>query len=526
MVQDNIGGWPKKITVERKIVNLLSRSLYADFPRAIREAVSNSYDADATLVKIQVDLRNGEIVVEDNGNGMSVEQFDDYLRIAGRKTETGFSEKFGRKRIGRFGVGFLASFPFCENLEITSKREGLEIGFTARIPTKRFVEGQATEEEVSTIPIDGYNEPMPGKGHEHYSRIRMIGLTELVNEYLKARTEKKSISIQSEPGMKRLKWQLCETLPLDFERKHSDIAKILGTESVGMEVWLNGQRLYRSDPGGQVLASSEQTRVKLGSLEFKYAVTTDWRIIHPVEARGLKVRLNGVGVGPRTYFDIEKEVRTFSRLNWLTGEIQVIEGLDESLGLTRDSFIWSPEYEALKDFFHKVLLRVHSQVESISSVEKDISEAISRRGTALPVSIGDVVERTVKLLSSSGFQILHRKREQMEDAESPVVIDKKNKLAIVIDDYDRAERATEAPEHEGIKIRYGVFEGRQKLVEPVRLAGDGVIELNRSYPIFSGKTKGEILRRIHVLLLLGKRECKNVDEMYDFLVRRIREEFE
>jgi hypothetical protein len=526
MMEDNTGGWPKRITVERKIVNLLSRSLYTDFPRAIREAVSNSYDADATVVKIQVDLKNREIVVEDNGNGMSVEQFDDYLRIAGRKAEAGFSEKFGRKRIGRFGVGFLASFPFCENLEITSKREGLEVGFTARIPTRRFVEGQAVEEEVSSIPIDGYNEPLLGKGHEHYTRIRMIGLTGLVDEYLKARPEKKSISIQSKPGMERLKWQLCETLPLDFEGKYSEIAKILGTERVGMEVWLNSQRVYRSDPGGQVLASTEQTRIKLGSLEFKYAVTTAWKIIHPVEARGLKVRLNGVGVGPRTYFDIEKEVRTFSRLNWLTGEVQIIAGLDESLGLTRDGFIWSPEYETLKDFFHKVLLRVHTEVENISSVEKEISEAISRKGTALPVSIGDVIERSVKLLRSSGFQIVHKKTEEVEDADSPVMIDKKNKVATVIDDYARAEEAIEVPAYGGVKIRYGVFEGQRKLMEPVRLADDGAIELNRSYPLFSGRTKGEILRRIHVLLLIGKRECKSVDEMYDFLIRRIREEFE
>ena len=75
--------WPKRITVERKIVNLLSRSLYADFPRAIREAVSNSFDADATVVRIQIDLLHKEIIIEDNGVGMSVEKFDNYLRIAG-----------------------------------------------------------------------------------------------------------------------------------------------------------------------------------------------------------------------------------------------------------------------------------------------------------------------------------------------------------------------------------------------------------------------------------------------------------
>ena len=87
MTQQRTTGWPKRIRVQRRIVNLLSRSLYSDFPRAIREMVSNCYDADATVVKIDIDLRNKEITVEDNGNGMSGEQFDKYLRIAGHPVE-------------------------------------------------------------------------------------------------------------------------------------------------------------------------------------------------------------------------------------------------------------------------------------------------------------------------------------------------------------------------------------------------------------------------------------------------------
>jgi hypothetical protein len=159
-------------------------------------------------------------------------------------------------------------------------------------------------------------------------------------------------------------------------------------------------------------------------------------------------------------------------------------------------------------------------------VEKDVSNAILRRGVELPALVGDVVERSAKLLRSSGFQIVHKRAEEVEDAHSPVVIDKKNKVATVIDDYARSEEAIEVPAHGGVKIRYGVFEGQRKLMEPARLADDGAIELNISYPIFLGKAKGEILRRIHVLLFLAKKECKSADEMYDYLVRRIREEFE
>ncbi len=525
MTQDNTTGWPKKITVERKIVNLLSRSLYADFPRAIRETVSNSYDADATVVKIQVDLENKEVVVEDNGNGMSVEQFDKYLRIAGTKAEEGFSEKFKRKRIGRFGVGFLACFPFCENLEITSKREGLEVGFTAHISTKRFVQGAGVEEEISSIPIDGYNQPYPGKKHEHYTIIRMIGFTELVDDYFKARREKR-ITMVSKPGMERLIWQLCETLPLDFESKISEIAQYLENEPIGMEVWLNGKRLYRNDPGGQILASTEKTFIKLGNLEFKYVVKTDWKIIRPVEARGLKIRLNGVGIGPRTYFDIEKEVRTFSRLNWLSGEVKIIGGLDESLALTRDSFIWSSDYQALKDFFHTVLLRVHSKVEKVASVEKEVSKALSAQGTMRSVSMGEVINESIKQLDKAGVHIVHKKREEIGDMQSPIVVDKKRNIATVIDNYPEFGDATEVSQRGVVRIRYKAFERAAKLAEPVRLAEDGAIELNTSYPIFSGKTKGDILRRIHVLLFMANRECKTVDEMYEYLVKKIREQFE
>ncbi len=519
-MQNVATGWPKKITVERKIVNLLSRSLYSDFPRAIRETVSNAYDADATLVKIEVDLTKKEMVVEDNGNGMSVEQFDKYLRIAGTKAEAGFSEKFHRKRIGRFGVGFLACFPFCENLEISSKREGSDLGFTASIPTKRFVEGAGEEEDVSNIPIDGYNEPYPGKRHEHYTRIRMTGLTELVDDFFKPRPEKKRISIESETGMVRLRWQLCETLPLDFENKYSELAGRLGSTPIGMEVWLNKKKLYRSDPGGQVLASSEKTYIQLGNLKFQYVITTNWEIIHPVQARGIKIRLNGVGIGQRTYFDIEKESRTFSRLNWLTGEVHIIEGLDESLTLSRDSFVWSTDYEAIKDFFHTVLFRVHYRVENVSSVEKEIKETFSMEDTMSSVSPEEVIDRSIQKLDSYGFDIVHKTRDEVRERKFPITIDKKRNVATVIDDYPVSELT-----QRGARIRYKAFDKEKSLREPVRLAEDGAIEVNTSYPVFEGKTKGDILKRIHVLLFMAKNECKNVDEMYNYVVRRIKEVF-
>lgn len=519
-------GWPKRIRVERRIVNLLSRSLYTDLPRAIREMVSNSYDADATLVKIKIDRRGKEIMVEDNGNGMSADQFDRYLRIAGEPIESGdFSPKFQRGRIGHFGVGFLASFPFCDTIEVTSKGQGSEVGFTAIIPTKRFVQGTGTEEEVSSIPVDGYNEPSPGKVHEHYTRIRMIGLNELANRYFGKKSERRRYSIEAWSGMDRLKWQLRETLPLDFSNKNTELAKCLGSKSVSMEVWLNDERLFRNDPGGQAIESTEQTYIKEGNLTFKYVVTTNWHIIQPVEARGLKIRLNGVGIGPRTYLDVEKEVRTFSRLNWLSGEIHILTGLDESLALSRDSFTWSPDYQALKERFHRILTRTALWVERVASTEKTLIEAFEKRDTVPPISTMELINQTIKRLSNAGFQILHKHRQEIRDEKYPIIIDKKNKVVSVIDDHPAISDVVEIPGRQ-LKVRYMAFGKEQRDKGPIRLSKDGTIEINTSYPIFSGKTKGDILRRLHLLLFLAKQECSSADEMYEYLVSRIREEFE
>lgn len=527
MVQTRATGWPKRIRVERRIVNLLSRSLYSDFPRAIREMVSNCYDADATVVKIDIDLRNKEITVEDNGNGMSGEQFDKYLRIAGHPVEGGnVSPKFQRQRIGRFGVGFLALFPFCERLEVTSKREGSDIGFTAIIPAERFVKGTGLEEEVSDIPVNGYNEPATGQRHDHYTRIHMVGLSSLVEQFFrKGPPQRKRVTIESWDGMERLKWELCETLPLDFANRSTPLGEFLGDTLVGMEIFLNGKRLFRTDPGGQLVDSTQRTYIKLGNLEFRYMITTNWRIIQPVEARGLKIRIRNVGIGRRTYLDVEKEVRTFSRLTWLSGEVHVVEGLDESLALSRDTFTWSPDYQAFKEFFYKVLTRTALWIERVDSAESSLHKVFDKRASLPSVSTIDVTNESVKTLSNAGFDVVHKRRKEAKGTAHPVEVDKLNKVVTVIDDHPTLTDLIELPKS-GVQIRYRAFDKDDRETQPVRLSEDGVIEVNTSYPTFRGsKTKRDILRRIHLILFLAKRECRSVDEMYDYLLTHLREEF-
>src|SRR5438270_1653968 len=97
----------------------LSRQTYDSFPKAMREAVLNALDADASRVDIdfsQVDSRR-EVIVSDDGVGMSLKDFcEQFMSLGG-------SSKFGdRSRFGRIGIGSLALLQYAEAATIKTPR--------------------------------------------------------------------------------------------------------------------------------------------------------------------------------------------------------------------------------------------------------------------------------------------------------------------------------------------------------------------------------------------------------------------
>src|SRR5690349_19950275 len=107
--------------VDKKIVSLLSKSRYQrSFSSALRELVSNAYDADALSVKIDIDKAFKYVEISDDGNGMTRDEFERYLTIAGTKKSNDIPRKYNLERIGQFGVAFLSIFPFCEEVEIVT----------------------------------------------------------------------------------------------------------------------------------------------------------------------------------------------------------------------------------------------------------------------------------------------------------------------------------------------------------------------------------------------------------------------
>lgn len=127
-----------RMTISWLTVDKLGIKLYDKVSAVIAELVSNSYDADATEVIIEAPLGKYltsktdssdhpeyEIKVIDNGLGMIPSEInDDYLRVgAERRSEEGrnrgdISPKYHRSVMGRKGVGKLAPFGICEEIEV------------------------------------------------------------------------------------------------------------------------------------------------------------------------------------------------------------------------------------------------------------------------------------------------------------------------------------------------------------------------------------------------------------------------
>lgn len=121
-----------KLSIDPRILELLGPSLYTNIYYVLAELIANAYDADAQNVYIIE--HSDEIIVEDDGHGMSYNNGDieKYLNVAKESRTSDKDEQttlFKRKKMGRKGVGKLAALSVSENVYIKTIRDGEKSGF-------------------------------------------------------------------------------------------------------------------------------------------------------------------------------------------------------------------------------------------------------------------------------------------------------------------------------------------------------------------------------------------------------------
>lgn len=122
-----------KISVDTRILELLGPNLYTNIYYILAELIANAYDADARNVYLIEDIDSGDIIVEDDGRGMSYEKGDiaRYLNVAKetRTSEEDAKTPKGRMKMGRKGVGKLAALSVAEKVLIKTICNGEKSGF-------------------------------------------------------------------------------------------------------------------------------------------------------------------------------------------------------------------------------------------------------------------------------------------------------------------------------------------------------------------------------------------------------------
>ncbi len=116
---------------EAHTIEHLGVKMYSHTPPAIAELIANSYDACATEVNIRLyDGDQFRIEVEDNGDGMTFEEVNDYfLRIGRNRRKEKQPNSCGRKPTGKKGLGKLALFGLGNKITIITKKENTQVRF-------------------------------------------------------------------------------------------------------------------------------------------------------------------------------------------------------------------------------------------------------------------------------------------------------------------------------------------------------------------------------------------------------------
>lgn len=114
------------------VLRLLGEELIGDDGLAIFELVKNSYDADAKLVSVIIDLskeNQATIVVQDDGCGMTLEDLKLRWLVLATDSKRGQlqrvrSPNFHRLPLGEKGVGRVAAFKLGKRLTLVTKKLG------------------------------------------------------------------------------------------------------------------------------------------------------------------------------------------------------------------------------------------------------------------------------------------------------------------------------------------------------------------------------------------------------------------
>ncbi len=327
----------ERIKVGVDLIKQLSETFYPSVNAVFNELVTNSSDALATEVHIEID--DDKITIEDNGEGMGREELVRFFYISStEKKFQRFKRIKGVKRaiIGKFGIGKLSMYRICRKFEIISWKGNNE-------SSSLFDFDEFEKKEF----IEEFGLDVKSKKNGTRKKGTLLILTDL----------------KTKVDPKYIKRSLSKSMPLrpDFN------------------VFVNGTKLETVKKNGQDIPIEEEISglgLVKGSL-----IITDYSL---KDEAGIYIRVFGRVVNESNPRVLNFGILThgLSYVNRIYGDIN-IDGLDEAILANRSGFIEDhPKYKLFKAWLKKKLSSIFREVydeekKAELESEKDIPREIA-----------------------------------------------------------------------------------------------------------------------------------------------------
>lgn len=155
-----------ELIIQPRIIDQLGIKMYQNPIDVISEIVANSYDADAELVEVVIDISNHRIVISDNGTGMSFKECQDYYLNVGRDRRehlnSELSVKKGRPVLGRKGIGKFAGFGIANSIIICTLSESAKEKTKFKMDLAEILKYDSQKESSKPIEVIECNENVEG----------------------------------------------------------------------------------------------------------------------------------------------------------------------------------------------------------------------------------------------------------------------------------------------------------------------------------------------------------------------------
>ncbi len=406
-----------EVRISYRIIQLFSEGLYSSPHKAIEELVSNAFDAGATNVHVILppDLMadGATITVIDDGTGMDQSGLTEHWLIGvTRKRDRDVKLPKGRKQIGKFGIGKLATYVLGNRLTHISKvgssyfstsmdyskiptgeGGGIHTEEKVLLPLRRLTEKEA-KDAVGSL-VDGSK---PG-----YKAIKLFGPGAAKSWTVAIMSDLKDMASEIQRG--RLRWILQTAMPLrdDFNLfLNGDRVPPSKLTAKKVGHWVLGKDLKEiPKPAPENLEVSEDPKAQN---EHRYGLThpelgritgyaeifedpldtgksTELERSHGffVYVRGRLVNIDDAGFG------ISRNLLrhgTFSRFRMVVN----IDHLDDELRSSRETLREGPLFNVAQNILHGVFNFARVALEK-HQTEESKEERISYRIAASPGSL-------------------------------------------------------------------------------------------------------------------------------------------